>query len=288
MQLRLRRRCPALASRNASRTTNNSLMTAVGSSPAYYGEDVLAADNRLMELTDGHCGERSVPAFDAHPRSGVLPEEGRSVLVAVVRSSLASIMRKLLIVLFVAAFFVAGCSVSVGNKSESKQTPASSPSVSESPEPPANVGITITGEGFTFSAPEGWQDVQAKLGDRFTAAAAKNGDTDGFADNVNVLHVADSGITLDQVKTAAPAELEGVKATNIKILDDIELDGVAAAQVRAQIPVPNKTDLTSYMTQYYVVKDGGHYVITVSSNLPQDDAEATADRDVILNTWKWQ
>ncbi|HMU35589.1 MAG TPA: hypothetical protein P5108_11840 [Marmoricola sp.] len=195
-------------------------------------------------------------------------------------------MRKLLIVLFVAGFLVAGCSVSVGNKSEPKTN--NSPPVSVSPSPSLEAGKEIVGDTFTFSAPVGWENVQKKLGDKFAAAAAKSGDTDGFADNVNVLHVPDSGITLEQVKQAAPKELEGVNATNIKTLDDIKIDGVTAARVQAQIAVPNKTDLTSYMTQYYVIKDGGHYVITISSNDPQDAPAATQDRDVILGTWKWK
>jgi hypothetical protein len=190
-------------------------------------------------------------------------------------------MRKTLIALSTTVLFLSGCSVSVGNtKSES--------SSSSTPQQ-ADAGIKISGQGFSFNAPKGWENITEQLGDQFAAGARETGETDGFADNVNVIRTGKSGATFEEVKRSIKSQLEQAGGKNIALLDDTKLDGVTAAHGRAEIPVPENADgLIAHVDQYYVITDEGEYVLTITSQTGFDEAKPKANAAAILNSWKWQ
>lgn len=109
-------------------------------------------------------------------------------------------MRKTLIALAAAVLFLTGCSVSVGNKSETKSSASPLPGQ-------ADGGITLSGEGFSLTVPKGWEDIQEQLGAQFAAAARESGETDGFADNVNVIRAGKSGSSLADLKNRSRVSL---------------------------------------------------------------------------------
>jgi len=192
-------------------------------------------------------------------------------------------MRKLIIALAAAMLFLTGCSVSVGNKTDSKSSDGPSASVSQAP-----AGKTITGKGYSFTAPEGWEDIQKEMGDQFDAAARESGQTDGFADNINVITAGSSGITLEKLKESIEGQLKAAGGKNIKILDDIKIDGVPAAHAQAEIPVPNKAGLIAHTNQFYIVREDGEFLITITSEGGFDDPKTQGAVARILNSWKWQ
>jgi len=158
-------------------------------------------------------------------------------------------MRKTLIALAAAVLFLTGCSVSVGNKSETKSSASPLPGQ-------ADGGITLSGEGFSLTVPKGWEDIQEQLGAQFAAAARESGETDGFADNVNVIRAGKSGSSLADLKKSIKGQLEQAGGKNIKVLDDTTLDGVDVANAQAEIQVQNNADgLIAHTNQYYVITD---------------------------------
>ncbi|MFI5430057.1 hypothetical protein ACHMWU_28865 [Aeromicrobium sp. UC242_57] len=91
-----------------------------------------------------------------------------------------------------AALTLAGCGGSDSDSDSSKAKDSSSASkttAAPTPEVDPATGKTITGKGYTYSAPDGWDVPTQKIpGTEMTDSfVADLKDTDGFADNINVI-----------------------------------------------------------------------------------------------------
>ncbi|HNI70197.1 MAG TPA: hypothetical protein PKX56_04915 [Marmoricola sp.] len=206
-------------------------------------------------------------------------------------------MRRVFIAFATGVLLLSGCTVSVGDKPDAKSSTSpssvSSPTTDSGdsgvdPADAAPAGITISGTGFSFSAPKGWEDIKDQMGAQFAAAARETGQSDGFADNVNVIRSGSSGITMEQLKESVPGQLQGAGGKNIQIHDDVTIDGQTAAHATAEIPVNNGSGIVAHTTQYYVITDDAEYVITITSQGGFDDAKTKANVARIVSSWQWQ
>ena len=77
----------------------------------------------------------------------------------------------------------------------------------------AATGDTITGDGYSYSVPEGWGTPDADPASMGAdTLAADLTDTDGFADNVNVVLSPAGEVSAEQVEGAGVTELENAGA----------------------------------------------------------------------------
>jgi hypothetical protein len=145
-------------------------------------------------------------------------------------------------------------------------------------------GDVITSDGFSFNAPKGWSDAKESF-PAAVAVAADRGDTDGFADNVNV--IADPtvvGADVEKLETSAENVLNRAGAKDVKVEDPLTIDGEEAARISAV----QELNGTRYPTEQFAVDhDGKGYVVTFSfsDTVSEDDRDKLAES--VLATWKW-
>ncbi|MCL3816886.1 hypothetical protein [Aeromicrobium wangtongii] len=180
---------------------------------------------------------------------------------------------------------LAGCGGSDDDTLESGPKNSSGSSKSDSAD--AASGSKISGNGYSYSVPEGWATPEQKVpGTEQTDSFAANlTDTDGFADNVNVLRLDPAPITdLDPLEQALFNELTVAGSQDVTIQDRTEIAGDEAIHISAKHIQQAGTYLTE---QYNAIHDGVSYVVTFSfsDTVPQDERDKIAGS--VLTTWTW-
>lgn len=183
-------------------------------------------------------------------------------------------------VLAVLAILVAGCG---GSSSDDKPTDKSTSSSAT----PAD-GKTISGTGYSFAVPDGWDTPPsaATSGFDFDSLAADLGDKDGFADNVNVIQQDPSPVKeiTDEADQQLADVLKNSNAKGVKVQERTKIDGAEAIHISSQQTLNGKKNLTE---QYYVIHAGALNVVTFSysPDVSQGDRDDLAAS--VLTTWKW-
>lgn len=193
-------------------------------------------------------------------------------------------------VLLVASLALTGCSspkaepsTPTGGQSAEPSTP-SAPDSSGLDAAPAT-GETITGDGYTYVVPEGWAVPDQEVPGFSPDTLAANGqDTDGFADNVNVLKSPAGLVTPDLVESAGVTELEGAGATDITVNDRVTIAGSESAHLSASM---SSEGAIYGVEQYYVSTDDQTYIVTFSfsDTVAPDERQDVAES--VLVTWTW-
>lgn len=188
-------------------------------------------------------------------------------------------------VLLTAALALAGCS----GPSDSGSDPSDEPTQNSAPmstgAAEAATGETVTGSGYSYSTPQGWAvPTDETLSAGADSFAADLQDTDGFADNVNVILSPAGEITPDQVETQGASELEGVGATEVEVLDRVDLAGSESAHLSA---VLTSTGVPYRIEQFYAVNDGETFIVTFSFSETVSADDRAAITDTVLASWQW-
>ena len=189
---------------------------------------------------------------------------------------------------------VSGCSAPAS--SDDTEEPTSSASAetetgteteteTDAPEAAPADGETLEGDGYSYAVPAGWT-VPGECGDAFgtDTMAADTEDTDGFADNVNVVLSPAGAVSADQVETAGKAELESVGATEVTVQERLTVADSETAHLSASLGAEGVSYLVE---QYYLTNDDQTYVITFSFSDTVSDDDRTALADSVLATWTW-
>jgi len=177
-----------------------------------------------------------------------------------------------------AAALLAGCSSPAGGGD------APDNDVEEVEAAPA-AGVLISGDGYSYSVPEGWDvpDTDASTIGADTLAADLT-DADGFADNVNVVLSPAGAVTADQVEAAGAGELEGAGATDVEVRDRVQVAGSESAHLTAALTSQG----ASYsIEQYYLTDDDQTYVVTFSFSPTVDDDAREDLAESVLASWAW-
>lgn len=181
----------------------------------------------------------------------------------------------------VLALALAGCSpATIGT-----DTPAASSTTAPSESAEATTGDRITGDGYSFIAPEGWgiPDGQA-VPDGVDTAVADVTDTDGFADNINVVLSPAGEVTNEQVETIGVQELETGGATDVQVLERVTVAGVESSHLTALLA---SSGSEFRVDQYYPTNAGQTYVVTFTFNDDVAEADRTALAQSVFATWEW-
>jgi hypothetical protein len=174
--------------------------------------------------------------------------------------------------------------------------PSASPSgtasapLSASPSPGASSGNgrLLSGEGYSFALPVGWQEATeqfreyTELIDAGAVNAAQGGQP--FSDNVNVLRNADQA-------ELPPAQAEGqftdelrTVATRVQVRPAVTVGGVDALHLTGRTEAGEVTALTD---QYIAYVDGAYYVVTFSYGAGTPGAQRRAEVASMLDSWAW-
>ncbi|MGN5734600.1 hypothetical protein [Arthrobacter psychrochitiniphilus] len=183
-----------------------------------------------------------------------------------------------------------GCSASSTTKS-SQPTPISAQTLERSTAPatPAAVkpaaGITIEGKGYSYVIPQGWavpEDTPTPVGiDTF---AANMRDTDGFADNVNVVLSPAGEVPAAIVESQGAKELENVGAKDVKVRDRTTIAGSESVHLSSVFP----NDQGDYQTeQFYFNHKKQTYILTFSFSPTVSEADRLDVYSSVQATWSW-
>jgi len=147
-------------------------------------------------------------------------------------------------------------------------------------------GETITGDGYSYSVPEGWgvPDGMDAASEGLDSLAADLTDEDGFADNVNVLLSPAGLITIDQAEQAGVDELEAAGATDVELEDRVRVADGDAALISADF---SQGGLSYVIEQYYLNSDDQTYIATFSFSDTVEDDVRTEIAESVLATWTW-
>lgn len=186
-----------------------------------------------------------------------------------------------------AAIALAGCS---SPSPESNPTTAAAPSASAPSAAPSEPGVepasgtTIKGNGYSFTAPKGWEVPDDEKPAGVDTVVADLNDTDGFSDNMNVLLSPAGEVTPDQVESQGPAELEGAGATKVIKRDRLTIAGSESAHLSAVFSAQGKT---YQVEQFYATHSGQTYIASFSFSPSVSEADRNSLAASVLQTWDW-
>lgn len=193
-------------------------------------------------------------------------------------------------VVLLCSLALTGCAGAASDRVADSSSTARTADEGESPSAPrstaaAATGESVSGDGFTFTAPEGWSvlDAAQMPSINFLALAGKDGDPDGFGENVNVIEDPTIvGIDLDQIEGSISKVLEGV-TSEVAVGDRLQIDGETASAVTALYD-----GAVSYRTLQHIVEhDGTGYIITFSFSEDVPAAEQLEIAGSVAATWQW-
>lgn len=212
-----------------------------------------------------------------------------------------STLKRVTALTIAASIALAGCSNS------SPQEPAeSSPSATQASEPaeetskpetessepagevseltaPAATGETFERIGYSFTAPEGWEELTEGITEAgLDIAVADVNDTDGFADNINVVVSPAGSVTPDQVESAGVAELETAGAVEVTVMDRVMVAGSESAHLSAGMTAE---DVEYQIEQFHVTPGDQTFVVTFSFSPSVSEADRNELAQSVLATW---
>jgi hypothetical protein len=167
-----------------------------------------------------------------------------------------------------------------GSDSSAKDKPVSTVSAK-----PAT-GDTVTGTGYTFTAPKGWHKPKQKIaGFDPDALVFDTKDKDGFGDNLNVVfqdapHFKDA----DAFEKAAVQSLKAAHFGDVKARAQQQVDGETAIHVTSTTTQNGNKNVTN---QVDIIHKNVAYVVTFSFSLAVTQARQEALIQSVMTTWKW-
>jgi hypothetical protein len=152
--------------------------------------------------------------------------------------------------------------------------------------PPAT-GPELVGDGYTFHAPEGWQDTTERSREverQVDTAASAPVTGRGLAPNVNVGFDEVPGGTLDTLEESIPGQLEEM-APDLEQLDRVVVDGVEMIHHRGAVALGGNR----YVLEQLVALDDTGRITIVSFSFPRSSTQADRDAVVapVLSSWRW-
>lgn len=199
--------------------------------------------------------------------------------------------RRVAALAIVSTLTLAGCGGS-GSDDESPSDSKTSASAdatetTDAPDAEAADGDSITGTGYSYTVPEGWAvpDQEIAGTEQTDSFAADLKDTDGFADNVNVIRLDPAPVDdLDQLEDGLKAELENAGSQDVTVGDRTEIDGDETVTITS---VQTQNDKKYLTDQYNAIHDGVSYVITFSFSDTVSEADRQDLAASVLASWKW-
>ena len=163
--------------------------------------------------------------------------------------------------------------------------PAEDPSTEPAPtEAPAS-GLTISGNGYTYAVPDGWQDISTAMKKSQpmlnTAAGEPLSGMEGIRDNMNVVLIP--GLDIEAYEAAAPGELKFM----VKDLTILPRTTVAEEDSAHVGGVATTGGVSFWFEQYAVEHDGQLYSVSFAVDKDRPEAERRAQIDSILTSWRW-
>lgn len=143
-------------------------------------------------------------------------------------------------------------------------------------------GSEAQSSDFSFTAPDGWEDVTEQMGGFNAEAAWADPEPEGdFATNLNVIREPNGfdGDTAEYVEA------------NLRSLEAAGFDDLTEAGTFGDFEVvtagAEQNGVSYLVNQYYAARDGDGWVVTFSFPEGTSDDERTALAESVMQTWEW-
>lgn len=189
----------------------------------------------------------------------------------------------------ISALALSGCggSDSDGGAGKSEKTSATPSEAAPTSDVKPADGKTITGTGYSYTLPKGWDVPKEKIpGTEATDTfAADLKDSDGFADNINVIkqNVAPPK-KLGEFKDELGDQLKAAGGQNVEVKEIGQIAGDESLHISSTQGADKIANLTE---QYFVVHDGATYFITFSHSPDVSEKDRADLAQSVLASWKW-
>lgn len=165
--------------------------------------------------------------------------------------------------------------------------PPTTPSVTVTS--PGNDGKKLTGQGYSLTIPDGWEDITASLKAKNPSLDEAIGESQSgsFRTNFNVVQPTPTTATVQhdavELHKEAASELKSVTSSTVSSLPNTSIDGEPAIGQTSKFTT-GATPIT--FIQYIAIHDGLAYPITMTS-ATENLADAKAKVASILGSWHW-
>lgn len=161
---------------------------------------------------------------------------------------------------------------------------SNNPQASDPGAAPAS-GDKITGSGYSIVVPEGWtKPDQDPAQQGLDVVVVNRNDTDGFADNVNVLLSPAGKVTPEQVESQGVKEIKDAGATDVVIRPRTTVAGSESAHLSAMF---SHSGAKYQIEQFYQTHGEQTFITTFSFSTTVSQADRDALCDSVLKTWSW-
>ncbi len=151
---------------------------------------------------------------------------------------------------------------------------------------PAANGPKIRGTGYVYNVPKGWglppQDVPEVEADSHVFNLR---DTDGFADNVNVVLSPSPEASVGELEGALPGELAAMGFEDVTVAERVTVAGEETAHVSGRTLSNGKG---YQVEQFYLHHDDDAVVVTFSFSRSVKMRARTKVTDAVLASWHWR
>lgn len=172
--------------------------------------------------------------------------------------------------LIAAALILTGCSGGPDVLEEAEIAPATGP--------------VISGNGYSFTAPEDWEQADASIAPGTDVVVWDTAETGDFSDNANVVISPAGLVDLERVEQATAAELEEHGAEHVTIKDRLTLNGVEHTHVAARM---TEQGITYVAEQFALNSDSQTYLVTFSFDESVPEANRIELAKSVLVTWSF-
>lgn len=179
-------------------------------------------------------------------------------------------------------------SASTSQSSSPSESPSASPSSTVAPAG----GIAMTGTGYAYHLPDGWEDISTQLKQSQpgidTGGRAKPA-TPPFTSNMNTLTTPSqisgtpSASDLDGLAAQIKQEVASLAPT-VQTKPQTQIAGAPAVHQEGEA---NSSGTKFYLVQYFAVYNGNNYGVTFAFPSGTNEADRTKIIEPVLASWKW-
>lgn len=183
----------------------------------------------------------------------------------------------------VASLALAGCTPSLPDLPDVPGAPAAAAPADAAPVIEGAAGDIVEGSGYTFIGPAGWTVRTGASAQPIDAVVMNMRDTDGFADNINVL-ITPGTVEPGEMEAVAAKQLKSAGFKNVTVRGRTVVAGSVTTHVSATAEVNDK----AYLIEQFYVGDGGKvYVVTFSFSTTVSATDRGELTGSVLKTWGW-
>ena len=187
--------------------------------------------------------------------------------------------------ILLATLTLSGCSLTLPGQSTPKPENSTSSEEPQDPQEQPAAGEEISGESYTYRAPEGWEEYEYPGDPKPDTFMVRFDDAGEATSNFNTIPSPAGKVTADQIETQGVAEFDDLEGSSVTVNDRVQIAGAEAAYFTVQM---KNGDGEYVIEQFYPTSDEATYVASFTFNVDVPEDERTKAIEATLASWEWK